>query len=98
VRAAAGTLLITADHGNCEVLHERDSKGNTLLLANGTPVPKKSHTLSPVPFITIDFVERTLQVSNRDDLGLANIAASLLGLLQLPIPETYAEPVVSVVD
>jgi 2,3-bisphosphoglycerate-independent phosphoglycerate mutase len=97
VRAAAGTLLITADHGNCEVLHERDSKGNTLLLADGTPVPKKSHTLSPVPFITIDFVERTLQVSDRDDLGLANIAASLLGLLQLPIPETYAEPVVSVV-
>jgi 2,3-bisphosphoglycerate-independent phosphoglycerate mutase len=98
VRDARGTLVVTADHGNCEVLHERDSKGNTLLLADGTPVPKKSHTLSPVPFIAVDFVDRTLTVSPRDDLGLANIAASLLQLLGLPVPSDYSEPVLAALD
>jgi len=96
VRDARGTLVITADHGNCEVMHERDSKGVTLLLADGSPVPKKSHTLSPVPFIAVDFVDRELVVSPRDDLGLANIAASLLQLLGLPVPADYSEPVLAV--
>jgi 2,3-bisphosphoglycerate-independent phosphoglycerate mutase len=96
VEAARGTLMITADHGNCEVLHERDGKGNTLYLADGHPVPKKSHTLSPVPFLLVDFLERSLQVSPRGDLGLANIAASILELLGQPVPADYAEPVVSV--
>jgi 2,3-bisphosphoglycerate-independent phosphoglycerate mutase len=96
VEAARGTLVVTADHGNCEVLHERDSKGNTLYLADGEPVPKKSHTLSPVPFVVVDFQERPLEVSLRTDLGLANIAASVLLLLGLPVPASYAEPVVTV--
>jgi 2,3-bisphosphoglycerate-independent phosphoglycerate mutase len=95
VRDTHGTLIITADHGNCEVMHERDSKGITLLLADGTPVPKKSHTLSPVPFIVVDFVNRELTVSPRDDLGLANIAASLLQLLGVPVPGDYSEPVLA---
>jgi 2,3-bisphosphoglycerate-independent phosphoglycerate mutase len=96
VEAARGTLVITADHGNCEVLHERDSKGNTLYQPDGEPVQKKSHTLSPVPFVVVDFQERALQVSERTDLGLANIAASVLLLLGLPVPPAYAEPVVTV--
>ena len=96
VRAARGTLLVTADHGNCEVLHERDSNGNTCLLPDGTPVLKKSHTLSPVPFIAIDFVDRTLVASTDTHLGLANIAASLLQLLGLPVPQSYAEPALEV--
>jgi bisphosphoglycerate-independent phosphoglycerate mutase (AlkP superfamily) len=58
-------------------------------------VPKKSHTLSPVPFIAVDFVDRELVVSPRDDLGLANIAASLLQLLGLPVPADYSEPVLA---
>ncbi len=96
VEAARGTLVITADHGNCEVLHERDSKGNTMYRPDGEPVPKKSHTLSPVPFVVVDFQERALEVSERTDLGLANIAASVLLLLGLPVPAAYAEPVVTV--
>lgn len=44
VRRAGGTLIVTADHGNCEVMVERNGKGEVQYLANGTPVPKKSHT------------------------------------------------------
>jgi 2,3-bisphosphoglycerate-independent phosphoglycerate mutase len=95
VRLAGGTLVITADHGNCEVMHEHDGKGNTMLLADGTPVPKKSHTLSPVPFIAVDFLPRDLHLSERTDLGLANIAASLLELLGLDVPADYSEPVLA---
>jgi len=95
VRLAGGTLVITADHGNCEVMHEHDGKGNTMLLADGTPVPKKSHTLSPVPFIAVDFLPRDLYLSERTDLGLANIAASLLELLGLDVPADYSEPVLA---
>lgn len=98
VRAAGGTLLVTADHGNCEVLHERDKNGRTLYQPDGSAVPKKSHTLSPVPFVVVDFVERSLRVSGRSDLGLANIAATLLELLGLPVPADYAEPVVTAAE
>jgi 2,3-bisphosphoglycerate-independent phosphoglycerate mutase len=98
VRDAGGTLIITADHGNCEVMHEHDSKGTTLLLADGTPVLKKSHTLSPVPFIAVDFLDRKLRLSDRTDLGLANIAASVLELLALPVPADYSEPVLAATD
>ena len=95
VQAAGGTLVVTADHGNCEVLHERDKHGDTLLDAEGVPVPKKSHTLSPVPFVVVDFVPRTLQISPTEGLGLANIAAAVLQLLGLPVPDVYAEPVIT---
>jgi len=98
VRAAGGTLVVTADHGNCEVMHERDKHGDTLLDADGVAVPKKSHTLSPVPFVVVDFVPRTLSLSESPDLGLANIAAGLLQLLGLPVPADYAEPVVVAAD
>jgi 2,3-bisphosphoglycerate-independent phosphoglycerate mutase len=98
VRAAGGTLVVTADHGNCEVMHERDKHGDTLLDADGVAVPKKSHTLSPVPFVVVDFVPRTLALSESPDLGLANIAAGLLQLLGLPVPADYAEPVVVAAD
>ncbi|MFZ4720359.1 MAG: 2,3-bisphosphoglycerate-independent phosphoglycerate mutase [Ilumatobacteraceae bacterium] len=96
VRACGGTLVVTADHGNCEVLRERDKAGDTLLDADGVPVPKKSHTLSPVPFVVVDFVPRTLAISSTEGLGLANIAGSLLEMLGLPVPGDYAEPVVTV--
>jgi 2,3-bisphosphoglycerate-independent phosphoglycerate mutase len=98
VRAAGGTLVVTADHGNCEVMHERDKHGDTLLDADGVAVPKKSHTLSPVPFVVVDFVPRTLTISATPDLGLANVAGALLQLLGLPVPADYAEPVAVVAD
>ena len=96
VRRAGGTLIVTADHGNCEAMVERDSKGTVQYLADGTPVPKKSHTLSPVPFVVLDFMGRTITVNHIEHAGLANVAATLLGFLGLPVPDAYAAPAMTV--
>lgn len=96
VREAGGTLLITADHGNCEILVERDAAGNPVLDSAGVPVPKKSHTLSPVPFVVIDHSGRSLAVANVDSPGISNIAATLLLLLGQPVPTDYRPPLVSI--
>jgi 2,3-bisphosphoglycerate-independent phosphoglycerate mutase len=96
VRHAGGTLIVTADHGNCEVMVERNSKGEVQFLADGTPVPKKSHTLSPVPFVVFDFLGREVSVAGVPQAGLANVAATLLQCLGLPVPEAYAAAAVQV--
>lgn len=89
VKATGGTLLITADHGNCEVLIERDKSGKELLDDNGVPVPKKSHTLSPVPFVAIDYSARTITSSGVSDAGISNVAATILTLLGQPVPADF---------
>lgn len=96
VKAAKGTLLITADHGNCEVLIERDKNGAPLLDAHGVAVPKKSHTLSPVPFIAIDYSTRTITSGGVSDAGISNVAATILELLGQPIPADYRPALLSV--
>jgi 2,3-bisphosphoglycerate-independent phosphoglycerate mutase len=96
VRAAGGTLLITADHGNCEVLVERDKNGAPLFDAHGVAVPKKSHTLSPVPFIAIDYANRTITSAGISDAGISNIAATILTLLGQPVPADYRPALVAV--
>jgi 2,3-bisphosphoglycerate-independent phosphoglycerate mutase len=96
VKAAKGTLLITADHGNCEVLIERDKNGAPLLDTHGVAVPKKSHTLSPVPFIAIDYSNRTITTGGVSDAGISNVAATILALMGQPIPADYRPALLSV--
>ena len=95
VREAGGTLVLTADHGNCEVMVERGKDGAPLTGPDGVPVPKKSHTLSPVPFVVVDALGRDVRPSPVEQPGLANIGASLLAMLGVPVPAAYAEPVVT---
>lgn len=96
VRAAGGTLVITADHGNCEILIERDKNGDPVLDTRGNPVPKKSHTLSPVPFVVIEHGARSLSAAGVQDAGISNVAATILTLLGLPVPEGYRPSLVTV--
>ena len=97
VAAAGGTFIITADHGNCEVMYETDKQGNTLFDAAGAPVPKKSHTLSPVPFIVIDHVGgRSLSLVDLPAAGLANVAATVLTLMGVAVPSDYEPSLVAV--
>lgn len=75
-----GTVLITADHGNAEVM--RDELGN----------PWTAHTTNPVPFILVEGEQRKIPghgglVELRDDGKLADIAPTILQILQLPQPE-----------
>ncbi len=90
VATAAGCLLVTADHGNADDKVERNSEGEPLLRANGEPQLRTAHSLNPVMFAVRDSAGAPLRL--RDDLptaGLANVAATILQLLDLEIPPDY---------
>jgi 2,3-bisphosphoglycerate-independent phosphoglycerate mutase len=90
VEAANGCLLVTADHGNADDKVERDRDGEPLLGENGEPLLRTAHSLNPVMFAVHDFGDGS--VSLRDDLpdaGLANVAPTILQLLDLAIPSDY---------
>jgi 2,3-bisphosphoglycerate-independent phosphoglycerate mutase len=75
-----GTLLITADHGNAELMRGPDGR------------PWTAHTTNPVPVILVEGEKRKLpghgtDVTLRAGGGLADIAPTLLELLDLPKPE-----------
>ena len=85
-----GRLIVTADHGNADDKVERDAHGQPSYDTDGLPIGRTAHSLNPVPFVIADFA-RDLP-SLRDDLpdaGLANVAATILQLLGLPVPDDY---------
>jgi len=78
-----GTLLITADHGNAEVMEGPDGR------------PWTAHTTNPVPVILVEGEQRKLPghgtaVVLREGGGLADIAPTLLEILDLEQPQTMS--------
>ncbi len=71
VTRAGGALLVTADHGNCELM--RDPV---------TQEPHTAHTLSPVPVMLMGGPAGATLADGR----LADIAPTLLALMGLPQP------------
>jgi 2,3-bisphosphoglycerate-independent phosphoglycerate mutase len=76
---AGGTAIITADHGNAEQLI--DETGN----------PWTAHTTNPVPLILVEGEGAKIpghgtDVNLRSDGKLADIAPTILEILQIPIP------------
>ncbi len=87
-----GTILITADHGNAEMMQGPDGQ------------PWTAHTTNPVPVILVEGEKRKLTGFGNDIKlretggGLSDLAPTLLQLLDLPKPEamtgsTLIEPV-----
>ena len=66
------TVLITADHGNCEQMINDDGSINT------------AHTTNLVPFILVD---PHLKLKSIDDASLADIAPTILKIMNLTIPD-----------
>jgi 2,3-bisphosphoglycerate-independent phosphoglycerate mutase len=96
VEEAGATMVVTADHGNLDMMWEVDKKtGEVKLDGDGKPLVKTSHTLSPVPWslsgAAADRFERNPDVA---DPGLGNIAASLLVLLGFEPPAEYLPPLI----
>ena len=72
LRAAGGAMIVTADHGNCE-----------LMVDPVTGQPHTSHTTNPVPVALIGGpAGATLRSGGR----LADLAPTLLGLMGLALP------------
>jgi 2,3-bisphosphoglycerate-independent phosphoglycerate mutase len=67
---AGGALLVTADHGNCEMMRDPDTGG-----------PHTAHTTNPVPVLLLGGGEASLGGGR-----LADIAPTLLALMELPQP------------
>ncbi len=70
--SAGYSVILTADHGNCEELVDPF-----------TGAPQTQHTTYPVPCLLLD--EANWQLSSSG--GLANIAPTILQLMGLPIPD-----------
>lgn len=74
--ARGGAVVITADHGNAEVMIDYE-----------TGEPNTEHTTNPVPFIYVGPNARPIELP----LGLLeDIAPTILNLMQLPVPTTMS--------
>ncbi len=72
ITKSGGALLVTADHGNCEMMRDPQTGG-----------PHTAHTTNPVPVLLLGARNRALNAEGR----LADIAPTLLELMELPKPK-----------
>ena len=72
VEQAGGTLVITADHGNAEMMRDRE-----------TGEPHTAHTLNPVPFVVVN---PPAEIGHLENGRLSDIAPTLLDILGLTTP------------
>ena len=74
VRSKGGAMLITADHGNAEMMVDPVSGG-----------PHTYHTTNPVPFIVV--AEDSKRFKLKPGGSLRDISPTILGMLGLPEPK-----------
>src|SRR5262252_8361811 len=74
VRAKGGAMLITADHGNAEMMVDPETGG-----------PHTYHTTNPVPFIVV--AENAKQFHLKSGGSLRDISPTILGMLGVPEPK-----------
>lgn len=92
VEKAGGVMVICADHGNADEMYER--KNGEVLMNEGRPKMKTSHSLNPVPCIIYDrLYNNEYTMTKRDDLGITSLSATCLNLLGFDAPEDYLQSV-----
>ncbi|MFZ0524317.1 MAG: 2,3-bisphosphoglycerate-independent phosphoglycerate mutase [Xanthobacteraceae bacterium] len=72
IEKSGGALLVTADHGNSEMMRDPQTGG-----------PHTAHTTNPVPLLLAGARNRALNAEGK----LADIAPTLLELMELPKPQ-----------
>jgi len=100
VKESGATMVVTADHGNLDMMWEVDREtGLTKLDGDGNPVIKTSHTLSAVPWCLVGADANRFRINTSVGApGLANIATTLLTLLGFKAPSDYLPSLVEPVD
>jgi len=73
IRKCGGRAIITADHGNAEMMLSEDKQN-----------PHTAHTTNPVPFILID--DNLKNAKLRKNGRLSDIAPTMLVLMNIPKP------------
>ncbi len=91
-----GIAFITADHGNLDEMFELDKKGNFKIDSEtGEKRKLTSHTLNRVPAIIFDpDYNDEYKLSDSPEPGLANVAATLLMLMDLEVPEGFLPSII----
>ncbi len=74
IRAKGGAMLITADHGNAEMMIDPATGG-----------PHTAHTTNPVPFIVV--AENAKQFTLKPNGSLRDISPTVLGMLGVDEPK-----------
>ncbi len=74
VRAKSGAMLITADHGNAEMMIDPVTGG-----------PHTAHTTNPVPFIVV--ADNSQKFTLKSGGSLRDISPTILGMLNVPEPK-----------
>jgi 2,3-bisphosphoglycerate-independent phosphoglycerate mutase len=74
-RETATTLIVTADHGNCEQMWDPTTNG-----------PHTAHTTNPVGIILVEPETRKTAAALNDG-ALCDVAPTILGLIGVPQPE-----------
>jgi 2,3-bisphosphoglycerate-independent phosphoglycerate mutase len=72
-RAKGGAVIITADHGNCELMKDP-----------ATGMPHTAHTLNPVPLLYVNDADKGAHV--RSGGRICDVAPTMLALLGQPQP------------
>lgn len=88
VEKADGICLITADHGNADCMWTEK---------NGVRSPMVAHTKNPVPLIIKDYDgQNQFSLTEVENPGLANVAATLCVLLGLNPPADYEPSLITI--
>jgi 2,3-bisphosphoglycerate-independent phosphoglycerate mutase len=74
IKQKGGSMIVTADHGNAEMLIDPGSGG-----------PHTAHTLNPVPFIVVSDDDKNFAL--RSEGALQDISPTVLGMLGMSQPK-----------
>jgi 2,3-bisphosphoglycerate-independent phosphoglycerate mutase len=91
IRALEGIAVVTADHGNADVMFTVDKTGKTRV--------RTAHSLNPVPFAIYDpCYNGEYEMAPGQKPGLSNVAATLLNLLGYEKVEEYDHSLIRLKD
>jgi 2,3-bisphosphoglycerate-independent phosphoglycerate mutase len=99
IKEANGILIVTADHGNSDDMYIRNMKTGEIVMDQdtGRPKQKTAHSLNPVPVYIYDPTGKAnIRLSNDNDFGISNLAATCLTLLGFEPPEDYTPSIVEI--